>query len=134
LKEIKNILFYDGDCALCNRCVRYVTTHEKNNELFFSSLQSDYAKQLLAKYNYNFSNLSTLVLVLDGKIFYKSDAALNLSKFLKPPYSWALALKIFPRFLRNAVYDIIARNRKKWWKKEFCFLPTLEMKKRFISH
>lgn len=133
MKEIKNILFYDGDCALCNRCVRYITAHEKNNGLFFSSLQSDYAKKELAKYHYDFSKLNTLVLIMDGNIYYKSDAALNLSRFLKAPYSWSLALKIFPRFLRNAVYDVIARNRKKWWKKEYCFLPAPAMKKRFVN-
>ncbi len=133
MREVKDILFYDGDCALCNRCVRYVTSHEKNDELFFSSLQSEFARKELAKFNYNFSSPDTLVLVRDGKVYYRSTAAIDLCKYLKAPYSWGIALKIFPRFLRDWVYGIVARNRKKWWKKEYCFLPPPEMKKRFID-
>jgi predicted DCC family thiol-disulfide oxidoreductase YuxK len=126
-------LFYDGDCALCNRCVRYVLRHEKEPELFFASLQSDFARQVLGKYNYDFGSLSTLVLVSNGQAFYKSDAALNLSRFLKAPYRWALALKLCPRILRDAVYDLVSRNRKKWFRREFCYVPDMYTRKRFLD-
>jgi predicted DCC family thiol-disulfide oxidoreductase YuxK len=110
-----------------------VLAHEKNNTLFFSSLQSSFAKTELARHGYDFSTMNTLVLVYEGKILYKSDAALDLCKFLKAPYSWALALKIFPRFIRDSVYDLVSRNRKKWFKKEFCCVVNPEQKKRFLD-
>src|SRR6185503_1230975 len=125
-------LFYDGDCALCNHCVQYVIEHERGEELLFSSLQSDFAKQELAKYQYDFSQTNTMVLIKDNKVYFKSSAALTLNKFLKAPYSALYALIIFPPFLRNWVYDIIARNRKNWFKKEFCFVPDEKLRKRFI--
>ena len=130
--EVKNILFYDGDCALCNHCVQYVIKHEKADELLFSSLQSDFAKQELSKYHYDFSQVNTMVLIKDNKAYFKSDAALALQKFLKQPYSWLFTFIVFPKFLRDWVYDVVARNRKKWFKKEFCFVPDEKMKKRFI--
>lgn len=133
MKEVRNILFYDGDCALCNRCVQYVLKHEKEPELFFASLQGDFARQKLAVFNYDFSSMGTLVLVSDGVAHYKSDAALGLSKFLRAPYSWALALKLFPRFLRDAVYDLVARKRRAWFKKAYCYVPDLHTKQRFLS-
>jgi predicted DCC family thiol-disulfide oxidoreductase YuxK len=133
IKE-KKILFYDGDCALCNYCVQYVITHEKEgNDLLFCSLQSDFAKRELTKYKYDFTQTNTLVLMEGDKVYYKSTAALNLNKLLKAPHSWYIALKIFPRFLRDWVYDIIARKRKKWFKKEFCFVPDDKLKGRFIK-
>ncbi len=133
MTEVKNILFYDGDCALCNHCVQYVIKHERaGEELLFSSLQSDFAKLELAKYNYDFTQTNTMVLIKENKAFFKSNAALTLNKFLKPPYSWLFTFIIFPKFFRDWVYDIVARNRKKWFKKQFCFAPDAKLKKRFI--
>jgi predicted DCC family thiol-disulfide oxidoreductase YuxK len=131
----KSILFYDGDCALCNKSVQFVIDHEKEstNPILFCSLQSTYAKKVLEKYNYNFNQLSTLVLLINDKIFYKSTAALGLGNFLKPPYNWLVILKIFPRFIRDGVYDYIARNRKKIIKEPFCYIPSTKLKDRFIG-
>jgi len=133
LREVKNILFYDGDCGLCNRSVAFVLKHEKEPELFFSALQSDFAKKELARYGYDFSQMGTFALIKEGKIYYKSDAALNLSSFVKAPYKWFSIFKIVPKFIRNAVYDLVARNRKKWFKKEYCVLPDKETLGRFLK-
>ena len=130
--EVKNILFYDGDCALCNHCVQYVVKHERGEELLFSSLQSEFAKKELAKYQYDFSQTGTMVLIKNDKTYFKSSAALTLNKFLKVPYSWLYALIIFPKFFRDWIYDMVARNRKKWFRKEFCFVPDEKLRKRFI--
>lgn len=129
----EHILFYDGECGVCNRFVQYVITHEKRPDLFFAPLQSEFARDQLAKFQYDFSQLSTLVLLSGGEPFYKSDAALKLSRFLKAPYSWAIALKLFPRFLRDAVYDFVARRRKRLGLQDFCFLPDAETRKRFLA-
>jgi len=132
LIEVKNILFYDGDCALCNHCVQYVIKHEKSEDLLFSSLQSDFAQKELAKYHYDFTQTNTMVLIKENKAYFKSDAALTLQKFLKAPYSWLFVFRIFPKFLRDGVYDIVSRNRKKWFRKEFCFVPDAKLRKRFV--
>jgi predicted DCC family thiol-disulfide oxidoreductase YuxK len=131
----KAILFYDGDCGLCNKSVQFVIDHEKINSqpILFCALQSYYAKQFLEKYNYNFSELSTLILCVDDVIYYKSTAALNLSKFLKRPYSWLIILKVFPKFIRDAVYNFIAKNRKRFMKKSFCYIPSAILKDRFLE-
>ena len=107
---------------------------KKNTQaILFCSLQSNYAKKVLAKYNYNFSELSTLILWIDDVVYYKSTAALNLSKFLKQPYSWLIILKIFPKFIRDAVYNFIAKNRKRFMKKSFCYVPPALLKDRFLD-
>jgi predicted DCC family thiol-disulfide oxidoreductase YuxK len=131
----KSILFYDGDCALCNKSVQFVINNEKesSNPILFCSLQSNYAKQALNKYNYNFNQLSSLVLLKDDKVFYKSTAALTLCDFLKTPYKWLIVLKIFPRFIRDGVYNFIAKNRKRIIKSSFCYIPSALLKDRFIE-
>lgn len=131
----KPILFFDGDCSLCNKTVQFIITHEKKTEepLLFCSLQSTYAKQVLEKYHYNFNQLNTLVLLAGDNILYKSNAALNLCKFLKAPYSLLIILKIIPSLIRDGVYNYIAKNRKKLIKTPFCYMPTPPLKNRFID-
>ncbi|HTA63379.1 MAG TPA: DUF393 domain-containing protein [Bacteroidia bacterium] len=131
----KNILFYDGDCALCNKAVQFVINHEKNsdNPLLFCSLQSAYAKQALGKHAYDFNNLSTLVLMINDGVYYKSDAALGLTKFFKKPYSLLIVLKLVPKFIRDYVYVLVAKNRKRLFKTTFCYMPLPQHKNRFIA-
>jgi predicted DCC family thiol-disulfide oxidoreductase YuxK len=131
----KTFLFYDGDCALCNKSVQFVIDHEKETQhpILFCSLQSTYAKQVLEKHNYNFNQLSTLVLLVDDNVLYKSTAALELSNFLKTPYNWFIILKIIPRFIRDRAYNFIAKNRKRLIKNSFCYVPSPKLKGRFID-
>jgi predicted DCC family thiol-disulfide oxidoreductase YuxK len=131
----KSILFYDGDCSLCNKTVQFIINHEKQVEtpIFFCSLQSAYAKQSLSKYNYNFNQLNTLVLLTNDNVYYKSNAALYVTKFLKAPYSWGFIFKIIPLFIRDSVYDYIAMKRKHLIKTPYCYTPTPLLKNRFIE-
>lgn len=131
----KTILFFDGDCSLCNKTVQFITKHEKEvvEPLLFCSLQSAYAKQALGKYNYNFNQLSTLVLLTNDNAYYKSDAALYITKFLKAPYSWGSIFKVIPLSIRNSGYDFIAKNRRKLIKNPYCYIPSPLLKNRFIE-
>jgi predicted DCC family thiol-disulfide oxidoreductase YuxK len=129
----KTILFFDGDCSLCNKTVQFILKHERKTTepILFCSLQSAYARQALSKYNYNFNELNTLVLSIDDKVFYKSDAALNVTKYLEIPYIWVIICKIIPQFIRDGIYNYIAKNRKKL--APFCYTPSPQLKNRFIE-
>lgn len=133
MTEVKQILFYDGDCALCNHSVKFVIDREKNNELLFCSLQSNFAKEFLSKYNYDFTQTSTMVLALGDKVYYRSSASLGVCKFLKAPFSWLYIFMIVPQFIRDGVYNLVARNRKKIFKNDFCFVPDEKLGKRFLD-
>lgn len=77
--------------------------------------------------------MDTFVLIEDGKYYTRSTAALRLAKGLKFPYPLFYGLIIVPKFIRNAVYNWVARNRYRWFgKDEACMLPTPETKERFL--
>lgn len=126
------IIFYDGDCGLCNRSVAYVLKHEKGKNIFFASIQSDFTKQLFQSKGWKTPDLSTVYFLENEKLFEKSTAALKVSKYLKAPKSWLIAFFIVPRFIRDAVYDFIAKRRKTIVN-EYCVMPTPEDRVRFIS-
>ena len=112
----KSILLFDGVCNLCNSAVRFFYTRDKKNRFLFQSLQSDQGKELLQQFNVD-NDLSTIVLVQNGKLFTKSTAVLKAVRQLGFPYIIFYPFIWFPKFVRDEVYDFVARNRYKWFGK-----------------
>lgn len=128
------ILLFDGYCNLCNNCVKFVLRHEKNTTIQFSSLQSEVGLALLQKHNINPNETDSLVLIVGTNVYIKSTAALRLTTYFKGLYPLLLALLLVPTFIRNAVYDYVARNRYKWFgKQDSCMIPSPEIKNRFLE-
>jgi len=100
----------------------------------FASLQSDYAKDVLSDSHIDPKALESIVYYHNGKIKQKSNAALTVALKLGLPYSLLYVFKIVPRFLRNYVYDVIARNRYAWFgKRDACMVPTEDEKELFLE-
>ncbi|MTB49396.1 thiol-disulfide oxidoreductase DCC family protein [Lewinella sp. W8] len=129
------ILFFDGVCNLCHGAVQWFLKRDKRGVLRFASLQSDLAAELLPKHGVDLEALSSLVLYRDGKVYTHSDGAMEAARLLGGVWTpLSTALKIFPRGLRDAVYNWIAANRYRWFgKKEACWLPRPEWKARFVG-
>lgn len=129
----KTILLFDGYCNLCHSSVQFVLKHEKNNELYFTSLQSPIGVEILKYYSINPNEIDSLVLIEKNKAYVKSSAALRVSKYLKGLYPIAFGLLIIPSFIRNWVYDYVAKNRYKWFgKMDNCLVPDENLSKRFL--
>lgn len=129
----KPILLFDGFCNLCNSSVQFFLKHEKTNDFRFTSLQSDTGKALLKKYNIDPKVTDSLVLIHNNKAYIKSSAALKATAYMKGLYPLLQAFLIIPAFIRNSVYDFIARNRYKWYgKSESCMIPDPSLTQRFI--
>lgn len=124
------VLFFDGVCNLCNGAVQFILTHEKEQKLLFSPLQSEMGRKLQA---FIPPGTDSLVLYEDGKIYIRSSAALRVASYLKKPYSFLRSLVIIPTFIRDLLYRLIARQRYVLFgRKDSCMMPTAELKKRFI--
>ncbi len=129
----KTILLFDGYCNLCHSSVQFVLKHEKNNDLYFTSLQSPSGIEILNHYSINPKETDSLVLIEKNKAYIKSSAALRVSKYLKGLYPIAFGLLIIPSFIRNWVYDYVAKNRYKWYgKMDNCLVPDGNLLKRFL--
>lgn len=129
----KTILLFDGYCNLCQSSVQFVLKHEKKPEIYFTSLQSEIGIQLLKHYGINPNKVDSLVLIENNKAFIKSSAALRTLKYLKGLYPLGFGLLIIPKFIRNIVYEFVAKNRYKWYgKTESCMIPEKDLVKRFL--
>jgi predicted DCC family thiol-disulfide oxidoreductase YuxK len=110
------ILFYDGDCALCNRVVTFILNHEKDSKILFSALDTAAADEFLSKHP-SYKREEDTVYFFDGnKLYSKSTAVLKLLPFLKG-YLFVLRLGwLFPKGLRDKIYDEVAKRRQRIFK------------------
>ena len=128
------IVLFDGVCNLCNGSVQFLLKRDPEGRFRFASLQSDAGRRLMAEHGLAVDSLSSVLLIEGGRVWQESSAALRIARHL--PGAWKL-LRVFaavPRPLRDAVYRWIARNRYRWFgKTETCWLPTPELKARFLG-
>lgn len=130
--EQNGIILFDGVCNLCNGFVQRIIAADKNDYFRFASLQSE-AGQSLLKNHPNLQDLKSIVYLDNGKIYTKSTAAIKISSHLG--FTWKILQLgyILPVFLRDGIYNIIAKNRYKWFgKKDQCMVPTPELKAKFL--
>ncbi|WP_103867623.1 thiol-disulfide oxidoreductase DCC family protein [Aquimarina sp. I32.4] len=131
----KKIILFDGVCNLCNSTINFIIQHDKKDIFRYASLQGDIGKQLIAERNIDTSKLDSILLIDPAlAYYYKSTAALQIAKQLSGIYPLLSVFLILPTFFRDWVYDIIAKNRYKWFgKKESCMIPTSKLKALFID-
>jgi len=130
----KKIILFDGVCNLCNGAITFIIQRDKKDIFRYAPLQSEIGKELAAKHHIDLDKVDSIILVTEDKAYAKSTAALRIAKQLSAGWPLLAVFLILPRFLRDAVYDFIARNRYKWFgKKEACMIPTPELKSKFLD-
>lgn len=133
MQQNSTILF-DGVCNLCNGAVQFVIRRDKKKYFTFASLQSEEGQRLLKKFDLPSTDFNSFVLIENDKSFTRSAAALKVSKKLNGLWPGLYGFMIVPKFIRDGVYNWIAKNRYKWFgKKDACMIPTQELKARFLN-
>jgi predicted DCC family thiol-disulfide oxidoreductase YuxK len=128
------IIFFDGVCNLCNTSVQFVIKHDAGKVFRFAPLQGETAKRMLATQRVQGLIPDSIILLEEGKIYARSDAALQIASRLKMPWRWLVVLKWVPRPLRDWIYNQIAQHRYRWFgQKETCWLPTPQLKALFLD-
>ncbi|MEO7932372.1 MAG: thiol-disulfide oxidoreductase DCC family protein [Chthoniobacterales bacterium] len=127
------IILFDGVCNLCDGFVQFVIRHDAAGQFRFTSLQSTAGAEILEKHHLPTQQLSSIVLSVGDSHYTRSDAALQILRRLSAPWKWMGLFLVLPRFLRDAIYDFIARNRYRWFgQKDACMIPTPELRERFL--
>lgn len=128
------IILFDGVCNFCNSAVNFVIKRDKNSVLKFTTLQSGIAHQMLAHQNIPTNDLSSFVFIENEKIYTRSTAALRVCKYLTGMWPLMNGFIIVPKFIRDGIYNWIAKNRYRWFgKKEECMIPSSEIKAKFLN-
>ncbi len=132
--DASHVVVFDGVCNLCSRGVNFLLAHERDHVIHFAAAQSPSGQELLRKHGFDPQDLATVVFIKGGAVHVRSDAALEVARHLRMPWRMFRVLCLVPRQLRDPVYDLIARNRYRWFgKRESCSVPTPQLRSRFID-
>lgn len=127
------IVLFDGECGFCNRSVQFLLQRERNKKLHFAPLQSDIGIALRNYFEIS-GNTDSLILIKDHSAYIKSCAALRLTPYMKGLWPLMTIFIVIPPFLRNLVYDFIAKRRMRWFGRvENCALLKQEDRSRFLA-
>ena len=130
----KKIIFFDGYCNLCNSQVNNILSIDKKNIFHYSALSSKFAINSLKGKIDKKSIGKSIVFLNNGIVYTKSKAVLMILSEIGGFYNLFSFFKIFPSFILDIFYNIIAKNRYTWFgKSENCFIPSKEISSRFIN-
>jgi predicted DCC family thiol-disulfide oxidoreductase YuxK len=134
------IVLYDGVCGLCNRLVQFILRRDHAAVFRFASLQSQFAARVLTRHGASPTDLDTFYIVLNYNdpqeaLISRSDAVVYVLNQLGGIWrAGSLVFALFPKFLRDSAYGIVARNRYRiFGRYETCPLPTKETATRFLD-
>ena len=135
LPKNKKIILFDGVCKLCNSSVLRVVKYDKKNVFVFASLQSDIGKNIADYLNIDTSKTDTIILFEPQVAYYtKSTAALKIANHFGGFWTFFQIFTVFPESFRDVIYDVVSRNRYKWFgKKESCMIPSPTLKHKFLE-
>jgi predicted DCC family thiol-disulfide oxidoreductase YuxK len=127
------VILFDGVCVFCSRWARFVIERDPEATFRFVAVQQPYGRGLAERLGIDVTFPETNAVVLDGCAYFKSDAAIEVLSRL-PAWSWARFGRVVPKRLRDAGYDLLARNRYHWFgRTETCLVPTSDLSRHFLS-
>jgi predicted DCC family thiol-disulfide oxidoreductase YuxK len=127
------LILFDGVCVLCSRWAQFVIARDPAASFRFVAVQEPYGDKLAHRLGIDTEFPETNAAVLGGRAYFKSDAAIEVLSRL-PRWSWVRIGRLAPRWLRDAAYDLIARNRYRWFgRTDQCLLPTPELARHFLG-
>ena len=127
------VILFDGVCNFCNGTVNFIIKQDKKKVFRFAALQSEAGQKLLEQYHLPKENFDSFIFIDNGKAYKSSSAGLKLYNKLSWHWKWTQLFWIVPKFIRDSIYNFIAKNRYKWFgKKEQCMIPTPDVRERFL--
>jgi predicted DCC family thiol-disulfide oxidoreductase YuxK len=135
LPQHKKIILFDGVCNLCNFFVQFVIQHDKADKFRFVSLQSELGEQIASTSPLSSKRLDSVLLLDVATSSYKNKSQAVFEVLIELNYfKWLAKLfSMFPRFVTDLIYDVIAKYRYRLFgKQNQCWVPTKELQSKFL--
>lgn len=128
------VLFYDDRCGFCSATVRFVLRHETAHDLRFASLHGRLAARVLAGAGPGPVDTVVWYNPVDNTVRVRSDATLEIARYLGGAWRVAVIGRVVPRFIRDGMYDLVARHRHRLpFGHEACHVPPVDARARFLE-
>ncbi|MGB4843899.1 MAG: thiol-disulfide oxidoreductase DCC family protein [Ferruginibacter sp.] len=128
------IILFDGVCNFCNSAVNFTIRRNKKANIHFATLQSEAGRKLLKEYDLPVEDMQSFIFIDKGKAYNRSTAALKVCRHLRGLWPLCYGFIIVPKFIRDGIYNWIAKNRYKWFGvRQECMIPSPAIKARFLD-
>ena len=128
------IVLFDGVCNFCNGSVNFILKRDRKRVFRFAAMQSRAGQEILSRFGLPLADFDSMVFIEDGAAHVKSSAVLRIVRRLGGLWPLLYPLIFLPRSVRDAGYNLVARNRYRWFgKRDVCMVPTDDVKERFLA-
>lgn len=129
------VIVFDGKCVLCSSFAQFILRKDHDAQFRLLAAQSELGSALYQHFGLDPVRYETYVLLQEGKAYFRSEASIRILDGLGGAWSlFATLARLVPASLRDALYDVIARNRLRWFgTREQCYLPGPSQADRFLS-
>jgi predicted DCC family thiol-disulfide oxidoreductase YuxK len=118
------LILLDGVCALCSRGCRFVSKRDRRGYFRFVPMQVAEGRPLAEQLGIDPDRPDSFAFVATGQAYVKSEAALRIAREL-PRWRWTWVFHFIPGVIRDAIYDLVVRNRYHWFgRRDACMLPN----------
>ena len=129
----RDVIVFDGDCVLCSRIAATVHRNDPHGRFRLTDMNAPVGRDLAKRFGINPDKPETVLVIIGGRAWFKTDAAFMIARHLKG-WRWFAWLRIFPRWLRDPPYDLIAQNRYRLFgMKKHCALADPALRARLIK-
>lgn len=129
---MERIVLFDGVCNFCNGAVNFIIRNDPDGRFKFAPLQSEVGQRLRAKFEIG-DDVDSIILLENEDAFMHSSGALRIARGLGGIWSVGYVFIVIPAFIRDWFYKLFAKYRYKLFgKKDFCMIPTPDVRRRFL--
>ena len=128
------VILFDGVCNFCNSAVNFTLKRNTKANIRFAPMQSEAGQKLLQQYTLPVDDMQSFIFIENGIVYKQSTAGLKVCRHLRGFWPMCYVFMIVPKFIRDGIYNWIAKNRYKWFGvKQACMIPTPEVRSRFLT-
>ena len=128
------LIVFDGHCVLCSGWANFVLRHDKRRVYRLLAAQTPLGQALYAHYGLGGDDYQSNLLIASGQVFIKSEGSIRMAEGLGWPWRAVAVFRLLPLRWRDALYDVVARNRIRWFgRREVCYLPDPKDADRFVA-
>lgn len=127
------IILFDAECVLCSANAQFVLSHDRTKRFRLASMQGEVGSALYRRFGIDPANPDSMIVVDGEQMLRDSDAVLSIYAGLGWPWTVLSVFRVVPRFIRDPLYRLIARNRYRLFgKRDNCWLPAAEYRDRIL--
>lgn len=128
------IIVFDGNCVLCSRFAQFILRTDRKHRFRLMAAQTPVGAALYGHFGLDPADYETNILIEDGRAWLKSEGSIRIFERLGLPWSLMSAGRLLPRSVRDRLYELVARNRLRWFGvRQTCYLTDPTQADRFIQ-